>query len=182
MNPAQHPIGGAYVRIADPDWSDPLDASFAASSGGRWNPADGGRGVPSGGLPTMYLSADVTTARAIVRARLAGLPYGPEDLDPVSAPVLADVQIPDGAAWDLRSDEGLAAVGLPTTYPVDADGRAIGWSVCQPIGLAAWEADTDGVLCRSAAFGGGEELAWFVRDRLATAPAPPRSFTEWYWS
>ncbi len=129
----------------------------------------------------MYLNADLRTARANARAKLNGLPYGPEDLDPATAPLLVDVNIPDGEAWDLRSDEGLAAVGLPNTYPLDASGKEIGWGVCQPIGLEAWESESDGVACRSAADGGTEELAWFVRTLAASATAP-RSFDEWYWS
>lgn len=181
MNPPQHPIGGTYFRVTDPDWADPLDASFAASSGGRWNPADGAPGVPLGGVQTMYLNADLATARANARAKFRGLPYGPEDLDPASAPVLVDVELPDGEAWDLRSDAGLTAVGLPSTYPLGASGDEIGWNVCQPIGFEAWQADSDGVACRSAADGGREELAWFVRGRLATASAS-RSFDEWYWT
>ena len=129
----------------------------------------------------MYLNADLRTARANARARFKGLPYGPEDLDPATAPLLVDVNIPEGEAWDLRSDGGLAAVGLPSTYPLDAGGGEIGWGMCQPIGLDAWESGSDGVACRSAADGGTEELAWFVRARAVSSSAT-RSFDEWYWA
>ena len=47
-------IGGLYYRIADPDWADPLDPSFAwAPPGRRWNPT---------GLACLYLNHDQTTA------------------------------------------------------------------------------------------------------------------------
>src|SRR5439155_19886109 len=29
---------GDYLRVADPDWYDPLDGGFAKLRGGRWNP------------------------------------------------------------------------------------------------------------------------------------------------
>ena len=32
------PIEGPYCRVADPEWADPLDRSFAAATGQRWNP------------------------------------------------------------------------------------------------------------------------------------------------
>lgn len=181
MNPPQHPIGGAYLRVVDPDWTDPLDPSYATSSEGRRNPPEGAPGVPSGGIPTLYLNADLTTARANARAKFKGLPYGPEDLDPAIAPLLIDVEIPDGDAWDLRSDEGLDAVGLPSTYPLDGSGNEIGWRWCQAISLEAWESNSDGAACRSAPDGGTDELAWLVRTRTATASAS-RSFDKWYWT
>ena len=181
MNPPHHQIGGTYLRLADPGWVDPLDATFAASSGGRWNPAPGAPGTPSGGILTLYLNADMQTARANARARLKGLPYGPEDLDPATAPVLVDVSVPDGQGWDLRFDEGLAAVALAETYPVAADGTPIGWARCQPIGLDAWRNGADGIACRSAAEGGNEELAWFGRNK-GPVSSTPRSFDVWYWA
>jgi len=32
--------GGPYLRVADPGWEDPLDGSYAANRGGRWNPPE----------------------------------------------------------------------------------------------------------------------------------------------
>ena len=164
-------IGGLHLRVADPDWPDPLDPSFAAvASGGRWNPQ---------GLPCLYLNGDEATARANVAQRFVGLPYGPEDLDPATAPLLLGVEVPGGDAADAYTGDGLVALGLPTTYPNDADGDLISHSVCQPLGQAVFDAGLDGVDCRSAAVGGVRELAWFPRDSKAKE-ATRRAFDEWW--
>lgn len=43
-------IGGSCLRVADPDWTDPLDATFAARPPGqRWNPP---------GLECLYLRCE----------------------------------------------------------------------------------------------------------------------------
>ena len=63
---------GRFVRVADPDWRQPLDPSFAAVRGGRWNP-------PSS-FPVLYLCSTPAVAREVVLGRLAGLPYGLLDL------------------------------------------------------------------------------------------------------
>ena len=94
-------IGGRYYRIADPDWTDPLDPSFASAPGQRWNPV---------GLACLYLNHDQTTARANVTKRFVELPYGPEDLDPATAPLLLGVDVPDGEAADAYTEAGLAAL------------------------------------------------------------------------
>lgn len=167
-------IGGSYLRVADANWSDPLDASFAKDHGGRWN--------APGSYPVLYLNADRETARANVRAKFAELPYGPEDLDPLDAPHLVEVMVPDGRGCDVRPDAGLAAVGLPTTYPDDGSGQLVGWGPCQTVGREAHERDLDGVACRSAAPGGNEELAWFARPERRQASAGARlEFPDWYW-
>ena len=163
-------VGGTYYRIADPRWDDPLDASHAAVSGQRWNPT---------GVACLYLNDDAATARSNIVARFAGLPYGPEDLEPTEAPVLVVVEVPAGDALDAVSDEGLAAVGLPVTYPLDSSGNVIAHNVCQRIGIAARDAGLDGVACRSAAAGGGRELAWFPRSEPAVA-TDRLSFDAWW--
>jgi RES domain-containing protein len=66
--------GGPYLRVADPAWADPLDGRFAADRGGRWNPPES--------FPVVYLCGSIEVARANVYRRLAGQPYGPEDLLP----------------------------------------------------------------------------------------------------
>lgn len=168
-------IGGTYLRVADAEWVDPLDTSFAQADGGRWN--------APGAHPVLYLNADETTARANVRAKFTGLPYGPEDLDPADAPHLVEVAVPEGRACELRTDDGLTAVGLPTTYPQYPNGEPVDRDVCQPIGARIYEDERDGIACRSAATGGGEELAWFPQPRRPTASALRRhEFPDWYWS
>lgn len=167
-------IGGLYLRVAEADWSDPLDTTFAEDRGGRWN--------APGSYPVLYLNADRETARANVRAKFAGLPYGPEDLDPIDAPHLVEVVVPDGRGCDLRPDVGLAAVGLPVTYPDDGSGQVVGWGPSQAVGLEAYDRGLDGVACRSAAPGGHDELAWFPRPDRPRASAGGRfEFPDWYW-
>lgn len=165
------PVAGTYLRVADPDWADPLDPSFAAiAPGQRWNPA---------GLPCLYLNGDEPTARANVRRRFVGLPYGPEDLDPATAPILVHVELPPGRAADAFSDHGLARLGLPATFPLDTDGDVVAHEVCRPIGRAAFDAGLDGVDARSAAPGGTRELAWYPRD-VAVEVLRRQAFDDWW--
>ncbi|MGH7643132.1 MAG: RES domain-containing protein [Candidatus Dormibacteria bacterium] len=131
------------------------------------------------GLPCLYLTVDVSTARANVSRLFIGLPYGPETLDEDTGPLLIDVGIPPGRAVDAHSVGGLAAVGLPVTYPLDTTGSLIPHRVCQAIGQSAYTAGLDGVSARSAAPNGGEELAWFPRDSAA-ASLGIRQFAEWF--
>lgn len=167
-------IGGTYQRVADPGWVDPLDTDHAMVDGGRWN--------ASGSHATLYLNADHETARANVRLKFHGLPYGPEDLDPADAPHLVEVAVPAGRACDVRTDKGLTAVGLPVSYPLDATGAVVTWDHCQPVGASAHGDGLDGVACRSAAPGGNEELAWFPQpDNPTVAIVRRREFPDWYW-
>lgn len=165
-------IGGTCLRVADPDWTDPLDATFAAQPPGqRWNPP---------GLDCLYLNCDHATARANVARLFVGLPYGPEDLDPATAPVLIEVTVPDGVAVDAYTPAGLAALNLPASFPLDSKGALISHARCQPHGQAAFDAGLDGVDARSAAPGGDRELAWFPKGRtLALDSAVP--FDEWWY-
>ena len=101
-------------RVADPGWADPFDVTYSVRSGGRWN--------PPGEFGVLYLNASIGVARANVDRLFAGLPYGSEDLDPVNAPILVSLDIVVDDYVDAVSDHGLAAVGLPATYPVDARG------------------------------------------------------------
>ncbi len=163
-------VGGTYYRVADPRWDDPLDAGHAAVSGQRWNPP---------GVACLYLNNDMTTARSNIVHRFAGLPYGPEDLGPLEAPVLIVVEVPAGRALDAVSDEGLTEIGLPDTYPLDNAGEVIAHSVCQPIGAAARRAGLSGVASRSAAAGEGRELAWFPHSETVVA-TERLSFDAWW--
>lgn len=165
-------IGGTYFRVADPSWTNPLDPSYASlGAGQRWNPM---------GIPCLYLNSNELTAKANVKRLFIGLPYGPSDIDPAAAPTLIAVEIATGTAADPYSYEGLALVGLPTSYPFNEKGNIIGQDVCQPNGLAAFEAVLDGVDCRSAAEGGDRELAWF--PRLAEAREISRQSFDLWWT
>ena len=166
-------IDGSHLRVADPDWTDPLDATFAAQPPGqRWNPP---------GVECLYLNRDHLTARANVERLYAGLPYGPEDLDPATAPVLIEVTVPAGVAADAYTPAGIADLGLPASYPLDDSGATIAHTVCQPLGQGAFDTGLDGVDARSAAAGGDRELAWLPKGRaLGSEPAVP--FDEWWYA
>jgi RES domain len=162
------------VRVADPEWRDPLSGEHARRRGGRWN--------PPGSFATVYLNDSVELARAQLRHRLEPRGIRPEDLDPEAGPVLAHTRVPDDEYVDAVSDEGLADLGLPATYPLDRRGEAIAHSACQPIGRAAWDAGERGIACRSAASSAppdAEELAFFARRRLRIGRT--ERFADWYW-
>ncbi len=151
--------GGSYVRVADPGWDDPLDASFAVERGGRWN--------PPGSFPMLYLCATAMVARANVFRRFEGSPFGVLDLRPDRRPDLVEVDVPDLRAVDVVTAAGCRAVGLPATYPFDGR-RRIGWERTQPIGLRAFDEGEEAIAARSAALAEGErgeELARIIRRR-----------------
>ena len=166
--------GGIYVRVADPGWDDSLSGEYAKARGGRWN-------APRA-FAVVYLNADERVARANLLQRFASLPYGPEDLEPATAPLLVSTVVPDGDFLDAVSDAGCTAAGLPPTYPLGEDGAQVPHERCRPVGQAAWDAGLPGIACRSAAQAappGGEELAWFARGTRLT-PLLVRVFDDWY--
>jgi hypothetical protein len=171
------PEGRIWYRIAEVDWIDPLDPSFAAVVGGRWNPPNS--------HPTLYFNEDRITARLNLRAFIDGWPYDPEDLLDETGPVLAHATLPtQQRVADVHSRQGVAAVNLPSTYPVDAGGRLVEHAVCQPIGVEAKEVGLRGVRARSARApdGGGRELAWFPATKGSRARLRQiQSFETWYW-
>lgn len=165
--------GGAYVRVADPAWRDPLSAEYARTRGGRWN-APGAFGV-------VYLNASLQVARALVRSRLEDRGIRPEDLLPEAGPTLVRTTVPDNAYVNAVTDVGLRALGLPASYPLDSRGRVIAHSACQSIGQLAWDAGERGIACRSATKDtptAGEELAYFGRKRLRMNETQP--FADWF--
>lgn len=169
--------GGAYLRVADPDWDNPLDGRYAAERGGRWNPPQS--------FPVVYLNRERTTARANVLRKYTGLPYGPELLDPDEAPVLIETTVDLADCVDIVTEDGCVEAGLPTTYPYEADGTTVSHDRCQPIGRRAWEAREPGIACRSAAHaaGDGEELAWFALPGRPPLQVDTRlGFDAWFWN
>ena len=138
-------IGGTYFRVADADWSDPVDASYAAlGNGQRWNPA---------GVPCLYLNADWQTPNANLRRKIGIHPFRTL-IDPATAPLVVEVAIPNGTAVDAFTAQGIAALGLPPTFPLDSKGQTIPHQRCQSIGRTAFTDGMDGIDCRSAAAGG----------------------------
>jgi hypothetical protein len=169
--------GHEWWRIANPAWSDPLDPVYAGRHGGRWNPPDS--------FPTLYVNEDVVTARLNLRLFVAGWPYGPEDLRDDTGPILVGAILPrDQRVCDAHTREGVAALGLPASYPLDADGEPVPHSACQPIGARVKERKLRGVRCRSAraADGAGRELAWFpATGRSRARPTKRLTFERWFW-
>jgi len=172
------PEGRIWYRISEADWIDPLDPSFAAVVGGRWN--------PPGSHPTLYLNEDRIIARLNLRAFTDDWPYDPEDLLEETGPVLVHATLPARQrVAEVHSRSGVAAVKLPPTYPLDSGGSIVEHAVCQPIGLEVKEAGLRGVRARSARApdGGGRELAWFPATRGSRARVRLiQSFEAWYWS
>lgn len=178
--------GGIYNRVADPAWRDPLDGSFSLVRGGRWN--------SPGGFPVVYLNASLAVARANLRRRFQGLPYGPHDLDPAAAPLLVATEVAEDRFVDVVTDEGCLSADLPASYPWRQDGELVEWERCQEMGARAWAEGAPGIACRSAATAlpsagesaeapqrsPGEELAWFQRDGKLQ-PLRVQLFEEWFW-
>lgn len=170
--------GHEWLRICEAAWPDPLDDTYAQRSGGRWNPPASWR--------TLYLNEDLVTARLNLRRFIAGWPFEPEDLRSDTGPPLAAATLPrQQSVADVHTPEGVAAAGLPQTYPLDGSGALIGHDTCQEVGRRAHDERLRGVRCRSARApeGAGRELAWFpatTRSRAVLLRLLP--FDEWYWA
>jgi hypothetical protein len=169
--PADH----TWWRVADLAWEDPLDASWADRTGGRWNaPGDG---------PTLYLNADLATARAQIPRMLQGTAIDPEDLREDAPYVVVPVALPGRQrVADASTDTGLVALGLPRTYPRRPRGGEVRWSACRRAARDVRAAGLRGVSARSAATpnGSGRELAWFpAAGAHARAAGSPVEFAKW---
>ena len=172
------PDGWTWWRIADRSWSNPLDPSYAGSSGARWN--------PPASFPTLYLNEDQVTARLNLRAFIARWPYEPEDLRSDNGPVLVGTTLPRAQdVCDVHTPEGVQAAGLPKSYPLDSKGKLIPHAKCQPIGAAVKEAGLRGVRSRSAQSrdGAGRDLAWYPATARSVAKRNMTlTFDQWFWS
>jgi hypothetical protein len=165
---------GTYLRVADPAWPDPLDGSWAAATGGRWNPPDS--------FPVVYLFSHVDVARSFTIAKHHGLPYSVTDLLPARQPDLVYARVAEASFVDVITDAGCSAAGLPKTYPRDHARRQVGWNRCRPAGEAARNQGESGIACRSATArrgDTGEELAWFQRRRRLRSHTV-QSFLDWF--
>lgn len=154
-----------------------MDASFAMERGGRWN--------PPGSFPVLYLNEDLVTARLNLRLFIAGWPYEPEDLRDDTGPRLVSALLPRAQrVADAHTPAGVAALGLPASYPLDARGRLVGRGACQRVGAEAHARGLRGVRCRSARApdGAGRELAWFpATSRSRARLKETASFVTWYY-
>jgi hypothetical protein len=166
--------GGKYLRVADPDWDEPLSGGYARDAGGRWN--------PPGAFEVIYLNADPQVARAQVHHKLEPRGIRPEDLDPTRGPILIHTSVPRQPHVDAVTDRGLSSLGLPESYPLDSRGSRISHGVCQPIGEQAWNDGEPGIACRSAASSptAREELAYFNRGKKLKVE-DEEEFSDWFW-
>lgn len=168
------PIGHPWLRVAARDWEDPLDPTFAQRLGGRWNPPDS--------WPTLYLNRTAEAARAQITRLLRGTPFGGEDLAD-DAFDLVSVLLSPADVVDCMTDEGLAAAGLPSSYPADEIGRVVGHGTCQEVGRLAHEAGFGGVEARSAVDRDlpreASELAWWADGARVEQIGPRLPFGEW---
>jgi hypothetical protein len=174
---AAQPDRRVWLRVASPDWVNPLDPGWAGIHGGRWNPPKA--------FPTLYLNADVQTAQLQIERLCEGMPFTPEDLSD-DAYLLVPARLPPAQrAADAVSEQGLVALGLPASYPLGRDGKLLNHATCQPIGKQVRELRFNGVWCRSAAStdGRGRELAWFPGTRAAKPlRKPPIPFGQWRYA
>ena len=172
------PDGHEWLRICEARWADPLDDTYAQRTGGRWN--------PPGSWRTLYLNEDLVTARLNLDRFTAGWPYAPEDLRPDTGPHLAVAVLPRSqTAADVHTPKGVAAAGLPATYPLGPGGEVVEHDVCQDVGRRVHDQGLRGVRCRSAQapHGAGRELAWFPATTRSRARLVRRlPFDEWYWA
>lgn len=147
--------------------------------GGRWN--------ARGSFPVVYLHEDLATARASARLLLeqsiSGMPFEFDDLDPQGLPVLVEVLLPSIDILDARTESGLQAAGLPTTYPRRAAGDPLPWQDCQRVAARAHRAGLPSIAYRSSAHAaGGGEVAWLEdHGGPLAATGPVRDFEDWFW-
>jgi len=163
--------GGQWYRICKPDWARCEDTSYSKRYGGRWN-APGFFGV-------LYLNENVAVAAANVRQQHARRAIKLFDLRPDRRPQLQAFSVKTALFVDVVSAEGVAAAGLPKTYPFGAD-----YPTCRAVGLSAHSDRAPGIACRSYAESTatsfvGEELAVF--DSFEAPDAGERvRFDRWY--
>jgi RES domain-containing protein len=163
--------GGAYYRVANPSWVDPLSTEYSKQYGGRWNP----RGV----FGALYLNATIEVAAANARWKHRDRAIKLFDLKPSARPVLITVEVAAFEPLDVVSDQGVTGNGFSAKDP---DGAS--HTDCQRMGVAAFDEGIFGVACRSAAEAMrgdwlGEELALFD-TMLPPVIASRRAFADWY--
>lgn len=164
---------GRYFRVCDATWADCGTTEPSKIFGGRWN-APGRFGV-------LYLCA--TRAVAAANARWIYERDGRFtlfDRAPDRRPHLQEFTIRPSRFVDAVTGTGLAALGLPRTYPIGAS-----YAQCRAAGAKAYDAGERGIACRSAAEATrshviGEELAVFDAARELASAGRRLAFRDWY--
>lgn len=126
-------------RVVRATWPNPLDASYSAAGGGRWN--------PPGSYPVLYACCSRDVAVAVLQDLYLDR-YGVAlaDLQPSHRPVLAVISWA-GDVVDACTAAGLAAAGLPADYP---RGHEDDYGATRALGERWHEEGAEGVHCRSA--------------------------------
>ncbi len=142
--------GGTYYRVCNRSWLNPADTSYAKRSGGRWN--------PPGEFGALYLNQTVVVAAANARRSLQqefGDTITFADLRPERRPDLQSFIVTNHLFFDVVTEDGIAAAGLPSEYPHGCER-----SICQDVARTLYAAGEAGIAARSVV-GSGEELAIF---------------------
>lgn len=165
--------GGAYYRVCDPSWRNPLDTTYAKRIGGRWN--------APGVFGALYLNATVAVAAANARRNFAGEIATLYDLQPEQRPDLVVVTVGHGRFVDVVTAAGIRALRFPAAYPV-----GVSHERCRRIAVRAYDRPAvDGIACRSNAEPTtkpflGEELAVFDRSTALVRQRRRLPFSKWY--
>ena len=163
---------GRHFRVCDPTWDDPLDTTFAARTGGRWN-APGSYGV-------LYLNATIVVAAANARRNYESEIATVFDLRPHERPDLQVVDVERAAFVDAVTARGVRALHLPASFP-----SGVSWQPCQRIAASAYAARESGIAARSNADATptsfvGEELAVFDIAMNLVSRQDRLPFDQWY--
>lgn len=161
--------GGTFFRVADPSWHNPLDTSYSKVFGGRWNPPRE--------FGVLYLCGTVLVAAANARKTFENEIATLYDLLPEARPDLQYVNVKRASFVDVFTEEGVKAVRLPASYPLD-----VSWNRCRTIARRLYAARENGILSRSAvtALQLGEELAIFDTSLSLVKRGRKLPFMEWY--
>jgi hypothetical protein len=163
-----------WLRIADPAWANPLGQHSLKSRG-------------TGGMHRVrtqrFASMQMSSQHACRSNECAQARPSPRKISQTTHILSSRQQLPPTSA--RRMSSGVEAVGLPTTYPLDDEGKSVPHQRCRPIGQLLFDAGLNGVWCRSACSedGRGRELAWFARSQMATTLwDQPLPFGRWRYA
>ena len=163
---------GPHFRVCDPSWTDPLDVTFSARHGGRWNAA--------GSYGVLYLNATIAVAAANARRNYDGEIATLFDLRARERPDIQFVNVASASFVDIVTPAGIRAVRLPAGFPY-----GVPHEPCQRIGARAYAAREIGIATRSNADATatsfvGEELAVFDTAMTLVARGERLPFAQWY--